>query len=84
MVKLGAVLVCFGPRGWPLGSKLVELGCQDTDWVSGNNKGVLDAILLREGLILTTLVMDKGKCGYVGCISGWYWALRVAPRVTDG
>ena len=31
-----------------------------------------------------TLGMDKGKCGYVGCISGWFWALRVAPRVTDG
>ena len=45
---------------------------------------VLDAILLREGLILATLGMDKGKCGYVGCISGWFWALRVAPRVTDG
>ena len=45
---------------------------------------VLDAILLWEGLILATLGMDKGKCGYVGCISGWFWALRVAPRVTDG
>ena len=31
-----------------------------------------------------TLGMDKGKCGYVGCISGWFWGLRVAPRVTDG
>ena len=31
-----------------------------------------------------TLGMDKGKCGYVGCISGWFWALRVPPGVTDG
>ena len=63
---------------------VVELGCQDTNLVGGNDKEVLDAILLREGLILATLGMDKGKCGYVGCISGWFWALRVAPRVTDG
>ena len=61
-----------------------ELGCQDTDCVGGNEKEVLDAILLREGLILATLGMDKRKCGYVGCISGWFWAPRVAPRVTDG
>ena len=31
---------------------MVELGCQDTDWVGGNDKEVLDAILLPEGLIL--------------------------------
>ena len=55
---------------------MVELGCQDTDWVGGNDKEVLDAILLREGLILDTLGMDKGKCGYFGCISGWFWAPR--------
>ena len=36
------------------------------------------------GLILATLGMDNGKCGYVGCISGWLGALRGAPRVTDG
>ena len=42
---------------------MVELGCQDTAWVGGNYKEVLDAILLREGLILATLGMDKGKCG---------------------
>ena len=45
---------------------------------------VLDAILLREGLILATLGMNKGKCGYVGCISGCFGALSVAPRVTGG
>ena len=49
------------------------------DWVGGTDKEVSDAILLWEGLILATLGMDKGKCGYVGCISGWFWALRVAP-----
>ena len=63
---------------------VVELGCQDTILVGGNDKEVLDGILPRDGLILATLGMDKGKCGYVGCISGWFWALRVAPRVTDG
>ena len=61
---------------------MVELGCQDTDWVGGNDKEVLDAILLPEGLILTTLGMDKGKCGCVGWISGWFGALRVAPWVS--
>ena len=63
---------------------MVDLGCQDTDWVGGNDKEVLDGILPRDGLILATLGMDKGKCGGVGCISGWFWALRGAPRVTDG
>ena len=29
---------------------MVELGCQNTDWVGGNDNEVLDAILLREGL----------------------------------
>ena len=37
---------------------MVELGCQDTNWVGGNDK-VLDAILLREGLILATLGMKN-------------------------
>ena len=63
---------------------MIELGCQDTDWVGGNDEEVLDGILLRGSLILATLGMDKGKCGYVGCISGWFWALREVPRVTDG
>ena len=58
---------------------MVELGCQNTDWVGGNDKEVLDAILLQSGPILTTLGMDKGKCGYVGCISGWFGALRGGP-----
>ena len=62
---------------------MVKLGCQDTNWIGGNDKEVLDAILFREGLILAILGMEKGKCGYVGCISGWFWVLRVAPRFTD-
>ena len=56
---------------------MADLGCQDTDWVGENNKEVLDAILLQDGLKLTTLSMDKGKYAYLG-------ALREAPRVTDG
>ena len=63
---------------------MVDLGCQDTYWVGGNVKEVLDAILLLDGLILATLSMDKGKCGYLGCISCWFGALRGASRVTDG
>ena len=70
-------------RGSPE-SEVVELGCQDTNWVGGNDKEVLDGIIPRDGLILATLSMDKGKCGYVGWVSGWFRALRGAPRVTDG
>ena len=55
-----ALLVNFGPLGWPLGSQMVELGCQDTDWVGGNDKEVLDAILLREGLILL-IILKKSQ-----------------------
>ena len=40
---------------------MVDLGCQDTDWVGGNDEEVLDAILLRDGFILGTLSMDKEK-----------------------
>ena len=54
------------------------------DWVGGNDKEFLDAILLLDGLILAILSMDKGKCGYLGCISGWFVALRGPPRATDG
>ena len=37
---------------------MVELGCQDTDWVGGNDKEVLDGILLRDGLILLEVRFD--------------------------
>ena len=60
---LGAFLVGFGPRGWTLGSQMVELGCQDTDWEGGNDKEVLDGILLRDGFILATLGMDQACLG---------------------
>ena len=52
MVILGAFLVGLGPGGGPLGSQMVDLQCQDTDWVGGNDKEVLDAILLWDGFIL--------------------------------
>ena len=48
---------------------MVDLGRQDTDWVGGNDKERLDAILLPGCLILATLSVDKGKCGYLGGIS---------------
>ena len=63
---------------------MVELGCQDTNWVGGNDKEVLNGIIPRDGLILATLSMDKGKCGYVGWVSGWFRALSGAHRVPDG
>ena len=63
---------------------MADLGCQDSERVGGNDKDVLDAILRRDGLILATLSMDKGKCGYLSSNSGWFGALRGAPRVTDG
>ena len=63
---------------------MVELGCQDTVWTGGNDEKVLDGILPQDGLILATLGMDKGKCGYVGYISGSFGALKGALRVTDG
>ena len=46
MVILGVFLVVFGFLVGPSGSQTVYLGCQDTDWVGGNDKDVLDAILL--------------------------------------
>ena len=63
---------------------MAYLECQDTDWVGENVKEVLDGILLQDGLILGTFTIDKGKCGYLGCIFGWFTALNGAFRVTDG
>ena len=40
---------------------MVNLGCQDTDWVGGRETDVSDAVLLLNGLILVTLGMDKAK-----------------------
>ena len=66
MVILGAFLVGLGPCECPLGSQMVNLGSQDTDWVGGNDRRVLDAILPPDALILATLSMNQGKCGYLG------------------
>ena len=63
---------------------MVDLECQDTDWVGANGKDSLHAILRRVGLILAPLSMNKGICGYLGWISDWFGALRRPPRVTDG
>ena len=52
MAFLGAFLVAFGRSGGPLGSQMVDLGRQDTDWVGGNYNERLDAILPPDGLIL--------------------------------
>ena len=46
---------------------MADLGCQDTDWVGENDKEILDAILLQDGLKLTILSMDKGKYAYLEC-----------------
>ena len=60
---------------------MVELGCQDTDWVGGNDRGF--RCNFTPGGSHTSHFRHE-KCGYVGYISGWFWALREAPRVTDG
>ena len=49
---------------------MAVLGCSERDWVGGNDKEVLDTILLMNSLRPSTLSMDKGKCGYFGCIPG--------------
>ena len=49
---------------------MVDIGCQATDQIDGCKKDVLDAISLRNEPIPATLGMDKGKCGYLGCIPG--------------
>ena len=55
---------------------MADLGCQNTVWIGGNDKEVLDIILLGDWPILATLSMDKEKCGYLGSLSGWLGALR--------
>ena len=51
---------------------MVDLGCQDTDWEGGNEKEILDAILLRDGFILANLSGDSEKRVYLCWISGWF------------
>ena len=64
--------------------QMADLGCQDTARVNGDDKEVLGAILLWDGLVLAILSMDKGKCNLLECISGWFGVLKAAPRATDG
>ena len=42
-------------------SHMLDLGCQDTDWVGKNEEEGLDAILVQGSFILATLSIDKGK-----------------------
>ena len=64
--------------------QMADLGCQDTDQVNGDDKKVLGAILLWDGLILATLSIDKRKCNLLECISGWFRVLKGPTRATDG
>ena len=68
----------------PLGLQMVDLGCQDTDWVGGGDRDFFEANLLLDGIILVALSVDNGKCGYIGYISAWFGVLRGGLRVTDG
>ena len=61
---------------------MVDIECQDTEWLGERERKVLDAILLQNRLILAPLGMDKGKCACLGSISGWFGALMVAFMVT--
>ena len=45
---------------------MVDLGCQDTQWVGRNDKEVLDAIFLQDGVILATLSMNKVNVAILG------------------
>ena len=40
---------------------MVDLGCQDTDWVGENDKERLDAILLPDGIILVKKTQNLMK-----------------------
>ena len=62
---------------------MVDIGCQDTEWVGGRYKDILDAVLLRGGPIKATLSVDKQKGVYIGRVSGGFGALRGVPRVVD-
>ena len=42
---LSAFLVVFGRWGESLGSQMVDLECQDTDWVDGDDRDLLEASL---------------------------------------
>ena len=46
-----------------------ELGFQDTAWISGNDIEFLDAILLRDGLVLPKVLI---KAYYKPILRGFY------------
>ena len=46
-----------------------ELGFQDTAWISGNDIEFLDAILLRDGLVLPNVLI---KAYYKSILRGFY------------
>ena len=45
---------------------MVDLGCQDTDWVGGNDKECLLAIFLHDDFILATSKWRKEKVVILG------------------
>ena len=47
-------------RGSP-GSQIVDLGCRDTECVRGNDKNILDVIVLEDDIIPATMSMNKGN-----------------------
>ena len=63
---------------------MVDLGCQGSDWVGGDDIDLLEANYLLDGLILATLSVDNGKCGHVGGISSWFGVVRGASSFTNG
>ena len=62
----------------PLGLQMVDLGCQDTDWVGGGDRDFFEANLLLDGIILAALSVDNGTCGYIRYFSAWFGVLRGA------
>ena len=45
---------------------MADSGCQDTDWVGGHDKDILDAILQWAGSIKATFSVDKGNVVNLG------------------
>ena len=40
---------------------MVDIGCQDTEWVGGNDREVSDVILLLDSLILLSHTINELK-----------------------
>ena len=59
----------------PLGSQMIGLGCHDSDWVGGNDRGALDAILPPEGHIQATYRPHTGhiQAIHFECGQGEMW-----------